>query len=121
MGNGQHLNDRHPPRVARARGDLVAPEAVGHAAIAKKQQAVVVAAGEEVRNHIILFHPRPGFAASCPALSLKGVDGHPLDIALLRYQNEHLLVGNQVNVAQIALDGLDGGAARGGKLVPDCL
>ena len=43
----------------------------------------MIAAGEEMLDRIFFFHPRAFFAPCSAALSLKGADWHPFDIALL--------------------------------------
>jgi len=63
------------PRLVRSSWDLIRPEAVDHAAIAKEQNTVMVTAGEML-NAIILFHTGSCLSSSrtiCASKVLTGI------------------------------------------------
>ena len=118
---GLHLHqvgDRLAAAVGADVGDLVDLEPVDPAAVGEDHHVGVRRGDEEVVDHVLLAGPHADPALAAAPLVAVGRDRRPLDVAGVGDRDRHVLVGDQILDAELALVLDDLGAARVAELVP---
>ena len=103
------------PRRASGLGDLVAVEAVDAAAVGEEQKRIVRGGDVHLLHEVLLAGGRADHALAAALLGAVGVLGQALDVAVVRQRHHHVLLLNEVEHVDLAVEGGDLRAALVGK------
>ena len=105
--------------VAPALGQLVALGAVDAAVVGEEQQPAVRRGDEEVVDDVVLAQRGPADALAAAVLGAVGVGAGALGVAGAGDGDDHVLLGDEVLHAHLAVEGHDPGAALVAVLLDD--